>query len=331
VLKAEERIAGINCDIADFLSEMSLDPSEHVIICVNAGASIKRNEAAVGGHYWMQGDRKMTALNGVLDGLSNDRESAILSAVVEAVEWRHCLEMIDPQRSGQRVIIHPIELLHLEAVLEAQDPILDSGNGHPIAHAKILEACQFFTDQPRFYREDCEEIRNSEALSDNVPLWMNTAALVSTGSRQQVLECGADAMSSSDSDSETGERGEGLTKMYTDEMLDSNGNPKGGGPQKISANQAMIQRLAAAAQREKSAAAQQAERMPRAHSMGPGSSDDDDPEGEPMVWSQTKHCLRPNKNLAKSREEASGAGSLRAGGGSGSTGARVAMPRAGCK
>jgi hypothetical protein len=95
VLKAEEEIAGINCDIADFLTEMSLDAAEPVIICVNAGASVKRHEAAIRGQYWRQGDREMTAPNHVMEGLSNTRESATLSATFEAVGWRHAPEPQD--------------------------------------------------------------------------------------------------------------------------------------------------------------------------------------------------------------------------------------------
>jgi hypothetical protein len=44
VLSAENEIAGINCDIGEFLSQMSANPTEPVIICVNAGESLKRHE-----------------------------------------------------------------------------------------------------------------------------------------------------------------------------------------------------------------------------------------------------------------------------------------------
>jgi hypothetical protein len=37
VFKAEEAIAGINGDVADFLSGMSTDQAEPVIICMNSG------------------------------------------------------------------------------------------------------------------------------------------------------------------------------------------------------------------------------------------------------------------------------------------------------
>jgi hypothetical protein len=126
------------------------------------------------------------------------------------------------------VVIYPTELTHLKAVLESQDPSLDSEDGHPIACAKILEACQSFEYPPVFYCEDCPEIVNSKEFSVHVPLWMNTASQVSTGNRRQVREDGADVLNSSDSDSETEERGDVITGMYTSDMLDAEGKPKRG-------------------------------------------------------------------------------------------------------
>jgi hypothetical protein len=49
VLKAVEEIDGINCDLADFLSGMTHDPADPVIICVEAGESLKRHEQHLGG------------------------------------------------------------------------------------------------------------------------------------------------------------------------------------------------------------------------------------------------------------------------------------------
>jgi hypothetical protein len=63
VLSAENKIAGINSEAADFLSQMAVNPSEPIIICVNAGGSFKRREQHTGGQLWMQADRKMTATN----------------------------------------------------------------------------------------------------------------------------------------------------------------------------------------------------------------------------------------------------------------------------
>jgi hypothetical protein len=103
VLKAEDEIAGINCDVADFLSEMN--DAEQVIICVNAGASMKRHEEVIAGQFWQQGERQMTAVNRVIDGMANTRESAILSAAVDAVEWNHATEPEEGTRQQQRIII----------------------------------------------------------------------------------------------------------------------------------------------------------------------------------------------------------------------------------
>jgi hypothetical protein len=85
VLNAEKEAAGINCDVADFLSGMSLDPSDQLIICVNGSEEMKRNESAVGGQLWIQGDRQMTASSLVLDGMANNTEGAILTETVEAI------------------------------------------------------------------------------------------------------------------------------------------------------------------------------------------------------------------------------------------------------
>jgi hypothetical protein len=49
VLSAEDEIAGINFEVGDFLSKMSANASEPIIICVNAGESLKRHEQHLGG------------------------------------------------------------------------------------------------------------------------------------------------------------------------------------------------------------------------------------------------------------------------------------------
>jgi hypothetical protein len=78
VLEAEKDVAGINCDVADFLSGMSIDPNDQLAICVNGSEEMKRQEESIGGKLWMQGDRKMTASNHVLPGMANTREAAII-------------------------------------------------------------------------------------------------------------------------------------------------------------------------------------------------------------------------------------------------------------
>jgi hypothetical protein len=49
IMKAEEEISGINCDVADFVSKMSLDPAEEVVICVNGSQEMKKGETAMAG------------------------------------------------------------------------------------------------------------------------------------------------------------------------------------------------------------------------------------------------------------------------------------------
>jgi hypothetical protein len=63
VIEAEKEIAAVNCDIPEFLSNMTLDPNDQVVICVNGSKEMKRGEEAIGGQLWMQGDRQMTAFN----------------------------------------------------------------------------------------------------------------------------------------------------------------------------------------------------------------------------------------------------------------------------
>jgi hypothetical protein len=122
----------------------------------------------------MQDDRQMSAYNLPMEGMANTRESAILSAAVEAVTWKHALE-IDGSRQGQRIVICPKELTQLEAVLNAGDPSIDSEDGHHIAYTAILRASQTFEKPPVFMREDSSLIAENEEWSESVPRWMNTA------------------------------------------------------------------------------------------------------------------------------------------------------------
>jgi hypothetical protein len=90
VLRAEDEIATINCDIADFLSGMS--SSGTITVCINSGPTMKKNEPVIGGQFWQQENRSMAAVNGVIPGTPNTRESVILAAAVEAVEFTHPIE-----------------------------------------------------------------------------------------------------------------------------------------------------------------------------------------------------------------------------------------------
>jgi hypothetical protein len=94
-----------NCDIADFVSQMSLESSDEVIICVNGSQKMKKGETAMAGQLWIQDGRMRTASNPAFPGMSNSKESAVLSAVAEAIEWRNdALEPPDPPRKGERVM-----------------------------------------------------------------------------------------------------------------------------------------------------------------------------------------------------------------------------------
>jgi hypothetical protein len=107
IIDAEGEIAGINSDAPHFLSEMTME--EPVFVCINCCEEMKRNEEAITGQLWIQGDRQMSASNKVYDGMVSSRDSALLSAAAEAIQWKHPLEL-PGQRIGQRVIIYPKDL-----------------------------------------------------------------------------------------------------------------------------------------------------------------------------------------------------------------------------
>jgi hypothetical protein len=215
VLQAEDEVTGINCDVAHLLSGMT--SSGAITICINAGASMKRNETILGGQLWLQEDRSMTAVNGTIDGMPNTRESAILAVAVEAVEWKHPIEpvSVDGKRVTSRMVIYPAEMPLLEvAMIEFSQNPSEQEDGSHIAFSKILDKCAEYESSQRFFREDSSEILNDPELAVAVPIWMNTAAQVSVGGRDLVLENGPDTMKSSDEDSPTEEHGDKLTGMY---------------------------------------------------------------------------------------------------------------------
>jgi hypothetical protein len=279
VIEAEKEISGINCDVADFLSGMALDPEDQLVICVNGSEETKRNEEAVGGQLWMQGDRQMTAYNRVLEGMANSRESAVISATADAATWKHALESEEGPRKGQRVVIYPKDLPQLDAVLSTGDPNIDSEDGHPIAYTAILQAAQSHERPSLFLREDSEQITRDPVMSEKVPGWMNTAAQVATGNRRRVLEDAPDKMNADEEDAAKEEHGDELTGMYTPGVtLES---------AKMTQAQVAAQKAAAQAQKKI---------PPDSQSPVGGSSDDDDPaRADEWIWSQTKGCMRRNK------------------------------------
>jgi hypothetical protein len=237
VLEAEGEIAGINCEVPIFLSELSLNFEEKLFICVDGSVQMKRNEAAVAGQFWVQEDRQMTAANFVLDGMANTKESAILSAVSQAATWRPVQDS-EGARKGQRIIIYPKDVSILEEVFNTGDPNVDSSDGHSIAHEVILRESQTYDHPPVFVKEDSERVVNDEFLSGKVSGWMATAQQVATASRKRVLEDGDDKWDSDDEDDSDMEADK-LTDMYTAGM-----DPKAG-PTVLSARQVAIQKAAA--------------------------------------------------------------------------------------
>jgi hypothetical protein len=152
ITDAEKEVAAINCDVAEFLDDMTLNPEEQVIICINGSEEMKREKAQVGGQLWMRGEGRMTASNQVREGLANTRESAILSA---AVKWTHTLEKdVEGPRKGLRVVIYPQEMTKLEQVLETRDLSIDPEDGHELAYGAIIQGSQNFEIPPVFLTED---------------------------------------------------------------------------------------------------------------------------------------------------------------------------------
>jgi hypothetical protein len=229
----------------------------------------------------------MTAYNLPCEGMANSRESAILSAVAEALTWKHALE-VDGPRKGQRVVIYPKELTQLDQVLSTGDPTIDSEDGHPIAYATILQAAQSFERMPLFLREDHQQITSDPTWSVEVPKWLNTASRVATGSRRRVLENGPDVMRSDEEDALKDEHGEELTGVYAPgcSSLDQ---------ARLTAEQAVAQRAASSP----STPASTPREPPRSQSPAISSSDDDDLSQSEWIWSQTKGCVRKNKAWVK--------------------------------
>jgi hypothetical protein len=161
IMEAEVSTAGINCDVPNSLFNMSFEPEDQLIVCINGVEGLKRDEEAIAGQVWIRGERMMTASNRVIDGMANTRDSAILSAAAEAVNWRHAGEPAGA-RKGQRVIVFPKELPQLEAVLASNDPSIDPEDGHSIAYEAILQGRQQFEHPPVFLKDDSEPVLSSE-------------------------------------------------------------------------------------------------------------------------------------------------------------------------
>jgi hypothetical protein len=219
VLRAEDEIATISCDIADFSSGLS--SSGTITVCINSGPTMKKDDPVIGGQFWQQEDRSMTEVNAVIPGTPNTRESVILAAAVEAVEWTHPIEprTAEGKRVAPRVVIYPAEIPQIEEAISdfKQDPSEHEDGSHTIL-SKLVEKCEECESPPRFIREDSSEITDDPVLSASVPIWMNTAEQISVGSRPLVREDGPDVMNSSDEDSVVEEHGDILTGMYKNDL-----------------------------------------------------------------------------------------------------------------
>jgi hypothetical protein len=184
------------------------------------------------------------------------------------------------------VVIYPKELSQLEAVSSSGDPNVDSEDGNLIAYSAVLQAAQSYERPPLFLREDHDSIISDPIKAKKVPGWMNAAAKVATGNRRRVLEDGPDVMNSDDEDALKEEHGDELQGMYTTGMdLEK-------GPVKLTQAQVAVEQAAA-------------KTIPSSQTPVSGSSDDDDPKGSEYVWSQTKGCMRKNKNYKKAATDAS--------------------------
>jgi hypothetical protein len=140
-LKTEEEVSGINFELADFLNDMRFAPENPVFVCVNVGHTI-RGTQPVGSQLWTQESRQMTATNPVFESLDNSREFVALSAVLEALAWRHAME--EPQdpdfkRPGQRVIVYPKLVSKFGVGLSTGNVGFDVECGCDLAYVKILE------------------------------------------------------------------------------------------------------------------------------------------------------------------------------------------------
>jgi hypothetical protein len=120
---------------------------------------MKRHEQAVAGQLWVQGDRRMSAANVPLPGMANDSDAALLTAVVEPVEWQHRLEPESGPRPGQRVIIYPPELDQLQVVLSSDRSTWNIADGQEEACQRIVSGRDQFEHPPMFSSSNQEELK----------------------------------------------------------------------------------------------------------------------------------------------------------------------------
>jgi hypothetical protein len=173
----------------------------------------------------MQGDRKMSVDNVPLPGMANDSSAALLTAVVEAVEWKHPTELPTGKRPGQHVIVYPPELDRLQAVLSSERNAWDVAEGQEEACERIVSARDNFEHPPIFFSTDQEELKQYVDPA-KIDEWMTTASEIAAGSRRQVPENGPDVMNS-ESDSDNEQHGDMIMNGYVGISANSNSDPTG--------------------------------------------------------------------------------------------------------
>jgi hypothetical protein len=226
ILKVEDEISGINSDLAQFVQKLSPDPANPIYVCVNDGASM-RGSQPIGGQYWRQGNLQMAATNQVCYEADSSRESVALSAVCDAIAWRHALEInsdLDLLRTQQRVIVYPTILKGMMRILESGDCRTDPDGGRESIYPKIAEEFHTYAYPPVLLCEDSPATKEWPGLSEHVAEWMKVAELIAVGSFRQVKEDGRDVMSS-ESDSENSDHGEQWEdrERFTSEMIGEDG------------------------------------------------------------------------------------------------------------
>jgi hypothetical protein len=172
VLSAEEQTAGINSGLGDFLQDMSFDEAEPLYVCVGAVHTM-RGTQPIGGRYWRQGEREMSATNKILGGMDGGQESVLLSAIHEAVAWKHTLEMAaDPnfKRPRQRVVVYPASLSKFALVMATGNAGYDLEGGNCVAYERIFAECDSFANRPIFVAANSEAIGNWPVLKEEVSI-----------------------------------------------------------------------------------------------------------------------------------------------------------------
>jgi hypothetical protein len=157
--------------------------------------------------------------------MENDSSAALLTAVVEAVELRHLIELPDCKRPGQSVIIYPPELDRLQAVLSSERCAGDMADGQEEAFERIVLARESFEHPPIFFSTDQEELKHHVDPS-KIDEWMRTASQGATGNRRQVPENGPD-VTNSESDSDNEQHGDVIMNGYVGISMNANVDPTG--------------------------------------------------------------------------------------------------------